>query len=115
MTNTQILIKNIREIMQKKGLVEWEVAELAEISRVDFDKLLEGGKIITAEYIPRIAKALEVSIDELYGGVPSVVVGNAKYAKIDVMDCNNNLIASIAADKIIQKKGYEVMCVPAGN
>ncbi len=116
LTNTQILIKNIKEIIQQKGIAEWEVAELAEISRVDFDKLLAGGKVITAEYIPRIASALGISIDVLYGAAaPSVLIGDVKYSEIDVTDRDNNLIASITAENIIEHKGYKVVCIPAVN
>ena len=116
MTNTQILIKNIKEVIEQKGLAEWEVAELAEISRVDFDKLLVGGKVITAEYIPRIASALGLSIDVLYGAAaPSVSIGDMKYSEIAVTDRDNNLIASITADNIIEHEGYKVVCIPAVN
>ena len=116
MTNTQILIKTIREIMRQRGFKQCAVSERAGFSPEVFSKLLTGRKVITAEYIPLIAKALEVSINELYGGAaPSVAIGNAKYSEIVVMDCDNNLIASITADSIIENKECRVVCVPAVN
>ena len=116
MTKTQILIKNIQKIMEQRGLVPLEVAERARLSQVEFEKLLIGSKVITAEYIPRIASALEVSIDALYGiSAPVIVVGDRKYSEIAVMDRNKGLIASITADNIIEYKGCKVVCVPAQN
>lgn len=117
MTNTQILIKNIKEIMEQKGLVPLEVAERVGILPYDLEGFLTGRKVITAEYIPRMASALEVSIDALYGisAMPSVVIGNCKYSEIAVIDRNNNLIASITADNIIEEEGYKVVCAHAEN
>lgn len=67
MTCSQILIQNIRNIIHKKGLKQYAVAKLAGIKEQTFSNMLNGRKVITAEHIPMIAKALDVSVNELYG------------------------------------------------
>lgn len=66
MSNTQILIYNIRNIMQEKGLKQCAVAKKMGIEPKHFSSMLNGRKLITAEYIPTIAKALNININELF-------------------------------------------------
>lgn len=116
MTYTQIFTKNIREIIEQRKLRLSEVADRAGIPRHEFKKLLAGRQVIRAEYVPKIAAALKMSIDALYSeAAPSVVIGDCRYSEIAVVDRDDNLIASITADNIIEKKGYKVVCAHAEN
>lgn len=66
MSNNQILIRNIRRVIKEKGMKQCAVAEKAGFSPQTFSSMLNERKIITAEHIPNIAHALEVSVNELY-------------------------------------------------
>ncbi|MBD5456326.1 MAG: helix-turn-helix transcriptional regulator [Lachnospiraceae bacterium] len=57
--------------MKEKGLKQYAVAEKAGFLPNIFSSMLNERKIITAEHIPNIAHALDVSVNELYkiGGV----------------------------------------------
>lgn len=66
MSNKQIIIQNIRRIIQVKGLKQCAVAVKAGFKPNIFSSMLNERKAIMAEYIPDIAKALDVEINELY-------------------------------------------------
>lgn len=66
MRNKQIIINNIRRLIHLKGLKQCVVAEKAGFSPNAFSAMLTERKVIMAEYIPDIASALEVSVDELF-------------------------------------------------
>lgn len=66
MSNNQILICNIRRVIKEKGLKQCAVAKKAGFSPQIFSAMLNERKIITAEHIPNIAYALDVSVNELY-------------------------------------------------
>lgn len=66
MNNTQTLIFNIRRIIEEKGFKQRSVAEKAGIGPNLFSSMLNERKLITAEHIPNIADALDVSVNELY-------------------------------------------------
>jgi len=59
---------NIRRIMAQKGFIQKAVASRSGFSQQQFSDMLNGRKMIRAEYIPAIADALGVKINELYGG-----------------------------------------------
>lgn len=61
-----ILIANIRRIIKEKGLKQCAIAKKAGFSPRLFSSMLNERKVILAEYIPSIATALGVSINELY-------------------------------------------------
>ncbi len=56
----------IRAIIADKGLVQKAVAQRAGFTEQQFSDMLNKRKIIRVEYIPAIAKALGVSVGELY-------------------------------------------------
>lgn len=62
----RILIFNIRRIIKDKGLKQCAVAEKAGFSSRLFSSMLNERKFILAEYIPNIATALGVDVNELY-------------------------------------------------
>lgn len=62
----EILIANIREIIRDKCLKQSAVAEKAGFTPNQFSSMLYERKIILAEYIPSIACALGVTVNELY-------------------------------------------------
>lgn len=66
MSNNQIIINNIRRIIRLKGLKQCSVAEKAGFSPNAFSAMLAERKIIMAEYMPSIASALRVPVNELY-------------------------------------------------
>lgn len=57
---------NIRNAIHDKGLLQGVVASKAGFSPKQFSSMLAGRKIIRAEYIPRIAEALQCTPNELY-------------------------------------------------
>lgn len=62
----EYLILNIRQLICQKGLLQKYVAEKSGFSQQEFSDMLNGRKTLKAEYIPRIAKALDVSPNDLY-------------------------------------------------
>lgn len=62
----RILIFNIRRIIKDKGLKQCAVAEKSGFSPRLFSSMLNERKFILAEYIPNIATALGVDVNELY-------------------------------------------------
>lgn len=66
MSNNQIIINNIKRVIRLKGLKQCAVAKKAGFSPNAFSSMLNERKIIMAEYIPDIALALGVGVNELY-------------------------------------------------
>lgn len=62
----EILIANIREIIRDKCLKQSAVAKKAGFTPNAFSSMLNERKAIMAEYIPDIACALGVTVNELY-------------------------------------------------
>lgn len=60
------LINNINYIIRQKKLRKCAVAKTAGFSKQQFSDMLNGRKIIRAEYIPQIAYALDVTVAELF-------------------------------------------------
>jgi len=56
----------IKQNIASKGLYQKAVAERAGFTEQQFSDMLNGRKIIRAEYLPAIAKAIGVSMDELF-------------------------------------------------
>lgn len=66
--DNKTLILSIRNCIKQKGLVQGYVAEKAGFSYQQFSDMLNGRKLLLAEYIPRIANALGVTANEIYYG-----------------------------------------------
>ena len=66
MSNNQMIIRNIRQIINEKGLKQCAVAEKAGFSPRLFSAMMNERKFILAEYIPNIAAALGVDANELF-------------------------------------------------
>lgn len=58
--------KGIKRNMQKKGMMQKAVAERAGFTEQQLCDMLAGRKVIRAEYMPAISKALGVQISEIY-------------------------------------------------
>lgn len=58
--------ERIRQIIKEKGYTQKAIAARAGFDANKFHGLLHGHLIIRAEYLPRIAKALGVSINEFF-------------------------------------------------
>lgn len=58
---------NIKKIISEKGILQKHVAELAGFDQKTFSNMLHGRGTLKAQYIPDIAKALDVTPNELYG------------------------------------------------
>ncbi len=67
MTCKQVLIQNIRIVLKESGIKHKVVAERAGLTPQMFSDMLNGRKIITAEHVLEIAKALNVDVNVLYG------------------------------------------------
>ena len=58
--------KNIRRIIQRKGLKQGEVADRAEIPRPIFSNIVRCERKVYADEVIPIAAALQVSIEDLF-------------------------------------------------
>ena len=58
--------ERIRHIIKEKGFKQKAIAERAGFDEKRFYHMLHGRLIIRAEHLPRIAKALGVSINDLF-------------------------------------------------
>lgn len=57
---------NIRRVIEQKGMIQRVVAERAGFNKHQFSDMLNGRRTLKAEYMPRIAAALGVTVAELY-------------------------------------------------
>ena len=64
---TNILIKNAEAIIEHKGLKKHIVASKAGYSKQQFSNMLNNRKTIKADDVLRIANALEVTPNDLFG------------------------------------------------
>lgn len=58
--------EKIKETINRKGLSVKTVAKDAGFSFQQFSDMLHGRKIIRADYLPSIAKALDVKVGDLF-------------------------------------------------
>lgn len=56
----------IKQSMVKKGLFQKTVAERAGFTEQQFSDMLNGRKVIRAEYLPQIANAIGVGVGDLF-------------------------------------------------
>jgi len=61
-----IIQKNIVKIIEEKGLVKKGVAKRAGMTQQALSDILAGRKVIRADMVPTIARALNVGIAELF-------------------------------------------------
>ena len=66
MDTQAILANNIKRMMRDRGLKQRFIAERAGFEENTFSNMLNGRKIIRAEYIPLIANALGVTANDLF-------------------------------------------------
>jgi len=64
----------IRKIMVIKGFKQSVIAKRAGFTEQQFSDMLNGRKIIRAEFIPRIADALEVEPNDLFAAEQSEAI-----------------------------------------
>jgi len=68
MSNNQTLSKNIKKLREDKGLSQEKLARLADVANNTLIKMESGeNQNPTLETLKKVAKALEVSVDELIG------------------------------------------------
>ena len=66
MSTNQNLAKNVKRLREAKGLSQEKLARLADVANNTLIKMETGeNKNPTLETLKRVAKALEVSVDEL--------------------------------------------------
>jgi len=66
MSNNQNLVRNIERLRKAKGLSQERLARLADVANNTLIKMESGeNKNPTLETLKKVAKALEVSVDEL--------------------------------------------------
>ena len=61
------LIRNIKTIINDKGMKQGVVAERAGFTPQEFSNILNGRKLLRAEYLLSIANGLDVEVNDLYG------------------------------------------------
>ncbi|MBR2853931.1 MAG: helix-turn-helix transcriptional regulator [Clostridia bacterium] len=61
-----VIQKNIVKIIEEKGLVKKGVAKRAGMTQQALSDILAGRKVIRADMVPTIARALNVGIAELF-------------------------------------------------
>ena len=62
------IISNIKNLITSKGLKQGVVAEWAGFTPQEFSNILnDRRKLLRVEHVPAIAKAIGVSINDLYG------------------------------------------------
>lgn len=66
MDTRKLVVDNIRALIQESGMKQKAVARKSGFGEQDFSNMMNGRKEIKAEYIPRIAKALNVTPNEIY-------------------------------------------------
>lgn len=59
------LQKNVRRLLEERGMSQGDLATSAKISRPNLNRILQGKERVTIERAERIAKALRVSLPEL--------------------------------------------------
>ena len=68
MSNNQNLAKNVKRLREAKGLSQEKLARLADVANNTLIKMETGeNKNPTLETLKKVAKALEVNVDELIG------------------------------------------------
>jgi len=66
MSNNQNLAKNVKRLREAKGLSQEKLARLADVANNTLIKMETGeNKNPTLETLKKVAKALEVSVDDL--------------------------------------------------
>jgi len=66
MSNNQNLAKNVKKLREAKGLSQEKLARLADVANNTLIKMETGeNKNPTLETLKKVAKALEVSVDDL--------------------------------------------------
>ena len=68
-----VIAENTRRIINERGLKQCAVARKAGYKGKTFYNLLSGRKVITDKDIQAIAKALEVTPNELFGSTPKAI------------------------------------------
>jgi transcriptional regulator with XRE-family HTH domain len=58
--------KNVRKYMDKRGLKQFELAKLAGVSGATISELINGKKMPTVPILQKVAKALGVTIADLF-------------------------------------------------
>lgn len=60
------LIENIKKIIKIKGMKQGVVAERAGFTPQEFSNILNGRKLLRAEYLLSVANGLGVEVNDLY-------------------------------------------------
>lgn len=60
------VINNIKNIISKKGMKQGFVAQKSGFTQNEFSNLMNERKLLRVEYLPPIAEALDVDINDLY-------------------------------------------------
>lgn len=63
----KVFPKRLKELRQKKGLTQQEIADLLHVNRVTYTNWEKGNREPNFETIIKIADLLEVSLDWLFG------------------------------------------------
>lgn len=61
-----LVAEAIKNSIESKGLYKKYVAERAGFTEQQFSDMLNGRKVIRAEYVPAIANAIGINVSDLY-------------------------------------------------
>ena len=73
--------------------------------------MLQGRKLINVSDIVLIMRLLNIESDELFKGVKQVVIGNKEYEQVIITDNENNVLASITDENIIEEDSCKVVMI----
>ena len=103
----------IKAEIKRQGLVQKAVADKAGYTDQMLSRMISGKKLITDVDILNLAKILNVDISTLFGiNKENLTVGSNKYKEIIVTNNNDEVLAVITAEHIIEEQSCKVKCVP---
>jgi len=91
-----ILSANLRRIRAMKGLTQVEVADAADLSRVGYRNIEAGEAAPRVDSLVRIAKALEVNLDQLVESVPGSALNSVRFRALKKMTSRQELLEDVA-------------------
>lgn len=102
--NYKIIGKRIKEVRKQKGLSQEKLAEMAEISTQYMSQIETAARNVSFRSLLNIAKALEVSMDELLYGNQPITSGEYLKEMNEVLENCNTYEKRVLYELIVQSK-----------
>ncbi len=118
--SNQPVAEKVSQLIESKGLKKKAVAEKAGYSEQILSDMLNGRRIIRVMDMIRIMEVLGVDANTLFGIVGKkegemITINGSEFKEIQIITNENELIASITDEDVIEKDGYKVVCVPVSD